>query len=209
MYARRLDSSVLAFSHSSNRHRHPFIYILFDSHFTFHKKNNPMKKVYLWMVPFSPCGVHLLSGHGTLYADYWSDYFSFIWENVFFRITDNPQTQTNYWSENRGCVVITSHIVKFIYLKNNQELFFPCTSFTGPYNSVPSSFKILIVSSVLSTVDDNLSSSSTWTDETDGKAEIIAYLILVRFTSNFVHLPSLSRLTKCVSRFGITRVFSF
>ena len=30
----------------------------------------------------------------SLCDEYWSDYFSFIWENTFSRITDNPQTQS-------------------------------------------------------------------------------------------------------------------
>ena len=66
---------------------------------------------------------------------------------------------------------------------------------------------LLVVSSVLPVVDDILPSSSTWTDETDGTAEIITHLILVRFTSNFVHLSPLPRLAECVSRFGITWIF--
>ncbi len=51
----------------------------------------------------------------------------------------------------------------------------------------------LVVSSVLPGVDGSLPTSSTWTDETDGTAEIITHLILVWFTSNFVHLHPLPR----------------
>jgi hypothetical protein len=67
----------------------------------------------------------------------------------------------------------------------------------------------LVVSSVLPVVDDNLPSSSTWTDETDGTVETIIHLILVRFTSNFVHPPPLPRFSKSVSRFEMTSIFSF
>ncbi len=65
----------------------------------------------------------------------------------------------------------------------------------------------LVVTSFLPAVDCSVSSSSTWTDETDGTTEIITHLILVWFTSNFVHLPPLPRLTECVSRFGMTWIF--
>jgi hypothetical protein len=67
----------------------------------------------------------------------------------------------------------------------------------------------LVVSSVLSAVDGSLSSSYTWTDETDGTPEFIFHSILVRFTSNFVHLPPLPRLPKRMSCFGMTWIFSF
>ena len=61
--------------------------------------------------------------------------------------------------------------------------------------------------SVLLVVDDSLTSSSTWTDETDGTEEIITHLILVRFPSNFVHQSPLPRLSKCVSHFGMNSIF--
>ncbi len=54
---------------------------------------------------------------------------------IFLLSEETDTSKLRQMESEMGCVVNTSHVVS-IRIGNNQLLSFPCTRFTGPYNSV-------------------------------------------------------------------------
>ncbi len=164
------------------------VYINFCRHYTNWSEKNPILHVYHWFQKPKTC-VHSWFLESMVKLVQWD--FSLI-TNILVVQYSHHSKDNYYWNRTVEYVPRTS------IPKLHSHLLSPnwrLSCFVSPAGSWRQPFVKFHV--------------NWWNWPNCGNHKFTTHLIVVRFTSNFVHLHPLSRLPKCVSRFGMTWNFSF